>query len=235
VPPHTPALPRYTTPVRDTTKAIQVARPGRVPYAEGLRLQEEAHARVRAGGAESLLLLEHPPTITLGRSTQPEHLLLTREALAERGIEVHEVARGGSVTYHGPGQLVGYPILDLRGRGIGLHEYLRLLEEGLIHALDRLGLEAFQREGLTGVWTAGGKVAAIGVAVRAGVSLHGFCLNIAVGPEPYRLIQPCGLAEPVTDLRALGCQATWDEVVEAAEEGVLQHLARDARAPGTSG
>ncbi len=203
---------------------------GRLAWIEALARQEEAHAAVRAGGADRLLLVEHPPTVTIGRSAEPAHLLLSPERLAARGIALHEASRGGSVTYHGPGQLVGYPILDLRRRGLGLHRALRLLEEALIEALDELGVEAFAREGLTGVWTAEGKVAAIGIAVRRGITLHGFALNLAPEPGLFELIVPCGLAgERVTSVRELGVQTTRARAARAVARALEAALAAECR------
>lgn len=198
--------------------AIEVVRLGRVPWGEALAVQEAAHASVCAGGPERLLLVEHPPTVTLGRGTRPEDLVWTPEQLLERGYAVHEASRGGSTTYHGPGQLVGYPIVSVRGRRLGLHAYVRILEETLIDVLDAMGVEAFPREGLTGVWTTRGKIAAIGIAVRRGVSLHGFALNLDVGPASFAGIVPCGLAaEAVTSLAAHGVAVTWDDAASEVE------------------
>jgi lipoate-protein ligase B len=163
-------------------------------YREVLRLQRELCAR-RASGelAEDLLLLvEHEPVVTLGRGTRPGSLPLSPEELERRGIPVVEVERGGDVTYHGPGQLVGYPILDLREHRQDLHWYLRTLEDALCLALGRMGIEAGRTPGLTGVWTAGRKIASIGIHVKQWVTFHGFALNVTTDLSPFDLIVPCG-------------------------------------------
>lgn len=214
--------------------ALRLTRLGRLPWLEALERQEDALRRVREGGPDELLLTEHPPTVTLGRSSAPEHLRAPVEQLRARGIAVHEANRGGSVTWHGPGQLVGYPICDLRRLGVRPHAWLRLLEEALIDALDELGVEAFAREGLTGVWTTKGKLAAIGVAIRGGVSMHGFALNLALERGPEEWIVPCGLAEPVVDLRALGVAAAWDEVADACALSLQKALMAPRTSPASA-
>jgi len=172
---------------------------GRVPYAEGLELQAKAAEAVRtATGPEVLLLLEHPPVVTLGRSHRPEHLLEPAEALRARGVEVHAVARGGDATWHGPGQLVGYPIVDLAARERrDVHAYLRDLEALLLEALAELGVLGETRPGMTGVFAAGSapprKLASIGVGVRGWVTRHGFALNVAPDLAGFAAIVPCGL------------------------------------------
>jgi lipoate-protein ligase B len=140
-----------------------------------------------------LLLVEHPPVVTLGRGTRSSSLPLPPAELERRGIEVFEIERGGDVTFHGPGQLVGYPILDLRGLRADLHWYLRRLEDVLIDAVDRLGVPAGRMAGLTGVWTAGRKLASIGIHVKQWVTLHGFALNVTTDLGPFDLIVPCGI------------------------------------------
>jgi lipoate-protein ligase B len=181
------------------TRSLDVEWLGCVPYARALALQEARVADVRAGRAgDALLLLEHPPVVTLGRSSRRENLLQSREALAARGVELHEVARGGDATWHGPGQLVGYAILDLQARGrADVHRFLRDLESGLIDALEKLGLAAENRSGMTGVFVAGAepprKVASIGVGLRGWVSWHGFALNVDPDLTGFGAIVPCGL------------------------------------------
>lgn len=172
---------------------------GRRPYAEVLELQRDLRARRITGElAEDLVLLvEHPPVITLGRGTRPSSLPIAPAELERRGVEVFEVERGGDVTFHGPGQLVGYPILDLRGHRQDLHWYLRSLEDVLIQALGHLGIEANRNPGLTGVWTAGRKIASIGIHVKQWVTLHGFALNVTNDLDPFDLIVPCGIQQVV--------------------------------------
>ena len=179
---------------------------GRVPYAEALRLQDERVAARRAGTApDTLLLLEHPPVITLGRSADRANVLDGVEALARRGIEVHECGRGGDVTYHGPGQLVGYPIVQLAPERRDVHRYLRDLEQGLIDAVAELGVEAHRAPGLTGVWVGSEKLAAIGVRLSTGwITSHGFALNVAPDLSGFAAIVPCGLrGRGVTSLARL--------------------------------
>jgi len=174
---------------------------GRVPYGEALALQEACVRQRRAGAApDRLLLLEHPPVVTLGRSARPEHLLEDEAALAARGVELHRVARGGDVTWHGPGQLVGYPILDLAARGEpDVGRYLRRLEAVLVEALAALGVAAQTRPGWTGVFAAGGapgparKLASIGVGLRGWITCHGFALNVDPDLAGFASIVPCGL------------------------------------------
>jgi lipoate-protein ligase B len=172
---------------------------GRRPYAEVLELQRDLRRRRIEGelSEDVLLLVEHPPVITLGRGTRASSLPIAPAELERRGVEVFEVERGGDVTFHGPGQLVGYPILDLRGHRPDLHWSLRSLEDVLIQALGQLGIEAGRNPGLTGVWTAGRKIASIGIHVKQWVTLHGFALNVTTNLDPFDLIVPCGIRQVV--------------------------------------
>jgi lipoate-protein ligase B len=167
---------------------------GATPYADGLVIQEGL-ARARAEGATGdwLLFPDHPPVLTVGRNPSPGNLRVDPAALARGGVELHEVSRGGDVTWHGPGQLVGYLICDLTSRGRDLHRFLRDIEQSLIDALGRLGIAAGREVGRTGVWVEGDKIASIGVAVRRWVSYHGFALNVAPDLRFFDLIHPCGL------------------------------------------
>lgn len=175
--------------------AFYTLRPGRLPYEQAVALQERLlAARPRAGG-DFLLLLEHPPTVTRGRRARADEMLLAPPELAQRGISVYESNRGGAVSYHGPGQLIGYPIVDLEALGRDLHRYLRLLEELLIRLLASYGLCGERSPGRTGVWIKGEKIAAIGVAVRRWVSWHGFALNLTADLDGFAAIVPCGLKE----------------------------------------
>lgn len=162
-----------------------------IDYADALARQERRAAAVAAGEApECLWLLEHAPVYTIGRQ-RDQSSLRDRAALP---YAVFEIQRGGQATYHGPGQLVGYPILDLRVRGRDLHRHLRGIEQALIDSCAALGIEACRRQGFTGVWTAAGKLASIGVGIRKWVSLHGFALNVAPSSlPPFLAITPCGL------------------------------------------
>jgi lipoyl(octanoyl) transferase len=172
-----------------TGRILEVVQAGRVPYAEALEWQRSL-AQARIDGRlphDQLLLLEHPPVVTLGRNSHATHLL--RSA----GVDVFEVERGGDVTFHGPGQLVGYPILDLTGYKQDLHWYLRTLEQALIHALGTLGIAAHRNPGYTGVWTGGRKIASIGVHVKQWVTWHGFALNVTTDLAHFDRIVPCGI------------------------------------------
>jgi lipoate-protein ligase B len=168
---------------------------GRQPYAGVLALQREV-AKARIAGSvdeDVLLLVEHEPVVTLGRASKTAHLLASPEYLAERGVELFEVERGGDVTFHGPGQLVGYPILDLARHRKDLHWYLRQVEQFLIDALATYGLEAGRNPPYTGVWIADRKVASIGVHARDWVTWHGFALNVSTDLDYFDLIVPCGI------------------------------------------
>ena len=168
-------------------------------YGEALDIQRDLRRRRIAGELteDVLLLVEHPPVVTLGRGTRPASLPIGPAELGRRGLEVFEVERGGDVTLHGPGQLVGYPILDLRQHREDLHWYLRSLEDVLIQALGPLGIEADRNPGRTGVWTAGRKLASIGIHVKQWVTLHGFALNVTTDLDLFDLIVPCGIPQVV--------------------------------------
>ena len=187
-------------------RAFHVIYAGRIEYLAAWEWQREL-VRQRSSGAigDTLLLIEHPHTYTLGRSTKDGHLLITPEQLVEQGITLVESDRGGDITYHGPGQLVGYPILKLSQHGGDLLRYLRLLEETLIVALASYGVTAGRIAGLTGVWVGDAKIAAIGVKLSAsGVTQHGFALNVATDLRYFQQIIPCGIADKdVTSLKLL--------------------------------
>lgn len=180
-------------------RVVRVVDLGVMPYAEALEVQRGiAHDRVAGSGLDDVLLLvEHPPVITLGRSSKNgQHLTASRELLAARGVELFDVERGGDVTFHGPGQIVGYPILDLKRAPLrrDLHWYLRQLEAVLIDTLGRLGIAAERRDGLTGVWANGRKIASIGVHARDWVTWHGFALNVTTDLTFFDLMVPCGIS-----------------------------------------
>lgn len=160
---------------------------GVIGYPEALAMQDSLVREIADGGEEILLLLEHAPVYTIGAGGSLSNLL-------DPAVEAVRINRGGDVTYHGPGQLVGYPILDLSRRGRDLHRYLRFLEETLIRASAALNVTGFTVPGRTGVWTERGKLASIGVGVRRWVSMHGFALNVAADVSPFERINPCGMA-----------------------------------------
>jgi lipoate-protein ligase B len=187
---------------------------GRLPYGDAWALQRALLAARQADQiADTLLLLEHPPVITIGRAGHAANILIPRETLAARGFEVFEIERGGDVTYHGPGQLLGYPILNLRALDEDVVRFVRLLEATLIRVLETFGIEAARRRGYPGVWVGEAKIAAIGVAVKHKVTMHGFALNVDPDLGHFGLINPCGLGKPVTSMaRLLGRRVELAEV-----------------------
>ena len=186
---------------------------GRVRYGDALALQQEiASARKQGLGPDHLLLLEHPHVITMGRNGHAENLLASDEVKARSGIEYFPTDRGGDVTYHGPGQLVGYPIMDLREWKRDVGAYVRALEQTIIDTLAEYGIEAGRIPKLTGVWVDGRKIAAIGVHLSRWVTSHGFALNVSTDLTYFQYIVPCGLTLPVTSMAALGVRATPEEV-----------------------
>jgi lipoyl(octanoyl) transferase len=200
-------------------RALEIRRLGLVRYAEALALQRQLVEDRRAGRIEDVLLLvEHPHVLTLGVRGDGgrSHILVTPEVLDRRGVEVLETGRGGSVTYHGPGQIVGYPIVDLKPDRCDVHRYVRDLEEVLIRTVADYGIEATRVEGLTGVWAGPGgrqKLAAIGVRLSRWITSHGFALNVSTDLEYFDLIVPCGIADRgVTSLAELGCTAGREEI-----------------------
>jgi lipoyl(octanoyl) transferase len=201
----------------EEARRIRVRALGEVSYGESLKLQDELVERRRGGEIpDQLLLLEHPHVITRGSSTRHEHLLHPPDVLRARGVEVFDSGRGGDVTYHGPGQLVGYPILDLKPDRKDLHAYLRDLETVLIRTLATFGIDAGREEGLTGVWVPEGKVAAIGVRVSSGwITSHGFALNVNTDLSRFSSIVPCGIQDrSVTSMsRILERPVAVDDVV----------------------
>ena len=177
---------------------------GSVEYLPARAMQEELVERVHDGQSpNTLLLLEHPHVYTRGRLSRDDHLLTSSDALDALGVPVYETDRGGQITYHGPGQLVGYPIINLRKSGLGPLQYVRTLEQAIIDTLADFNIPAHTERGLTGVWTEGGKIAAIGVKISRGVAFHGFALNVNTDLSWYRHIIPCGIADrPVTSMAA---------------------------------
>ena len=186
---------------------------GRVDYASALALQQTlASDRKQGLIPDQLLLLEHPHVITLGRNGHLENLLASDDILARAGIAFHPTDRGGDVTYHGPGQLVGYPILDLRDWKRDVGAYVRAVEETIIATLADYDIAAGRIPKLTGVWVDGRKIAAIGVHLSRWVTSHGFALNVSTDLSYFQYIVPCGLTRPVTSMAALGVRASLDEV-----------------------
>jgi lipoate-protein ligase B len=177
-----------------TARELWVENLGRRNYGEVLELQREmAKERIAGTRPDTLLLVEHEPVVTLGRSSKGAHLLADNRLLASRGVELFEIERGGDVTFHGPGQLVGYPIVDLTQHKQDLHWYLRQLEQVLIDSLGEFGLQGSRVEKYTGVWVADRKIASIGVHARSWVTWHGFALNVSTDLSYFDLIVPCGI------------------------------------------
>jgi lipoate-protein ligase B len=201
---------------------------GLVPYADALALQRTLHAQRVAGAIpDTLLLLEHPPVITLGKAFHPEHLRYAREFYAQQGIELHPTDRGGDVTCHNPGQLVGYPIFDVAQHGRDLHKFLRDIEQAIIDALRAFGVEAHREAGYTGVWVGDAKIAAIGIKVTKWVSMHGFALNVNNDLRLFQTIVPCGIADrPVTSLQQVLGRAVRMERVKHAVARAFEQVFR---------
>jgi lipoyl(octanoyl) transferase len=189
---------------------------GRLRYADAFELQRTfVEHRKRGEVPDQLLIVEHPHVITMGRNGREENMLASPDVLERAGVEFHETNRGGDVTYHGPGQIVGYPIFDLREWKRDVLAYVRALEQVIIEAIGEFGMTAGRMESCTGVWVGGAKVAAIGVHISRWVTSHGFALNVSTDLDYFRLIVPCGLTKPVTSLEAIGCRASRDDVVAA--------------------
>lgn len=188
-----------------TGRTLQVRDLGRIAYSDAMRLQDDlVERRIADDIPDTLLLLEHAPVVTLGRRASLEDVYLSEEALTRRGIGLERTTRGGLVTYHGPGQVVGYPIVKLRARGLTVPCYVRALELAVVSTLEAYGVTAHIDDGHVGVWTPSGKIAAIGVAQRHGVSLHGFAVNLQPDLTHFALINPCGIAElGVTSVEAI--------------------------------
>jgi len=197
-------------------RPLVIHRLGRVRYAEGLEIQARLVAERQAGLIpDTLLLLEHDPVFTLGRNARAENVRFPVDALRERGFDVFEAGRGGDVTYHGPGQVVGYPIIDLSPDRRDVHRYVRDLEQVMIGACGDYGIEAARIPGLTGCWVGDEKIGAIGVRIARWVTSHGFAFNVANDLSPFGLIVPCGIPDRgVTSLaRLLGREPSLDEVM----------------------
>jgi len=222
----------------DGPRELWVERLGLVPYGRALEMQREIARQRIAGTLEQdvLLLLEHPPVITMGRSAKEQNVLASAALLEARGVERFEVERGGDVTFHGPGQLVGYPIIDLKRHKRDLHWYLRQVEEALIVALGALGIPAERSAGYTGVWTKGRKIASIGVHARDWVTWHGFALNVSTDLSYFDLMVPCGIqAVTMTSIeRELGAAITIAQVSDLVESAFASVFSLESRTVHTS-
>ncbi len=208
------------------TRELWVVSAGTLPYGEALALQREI-AAARIEGTiphDVLLLVEHPPVVTRGRTVKSQHMLCTPAFLAARGVEFHEVERGGDVTFHGPGQLVGYPIIDLKPDRCDVHAYVRDLEEVMIRVAAAFGVEASRIPGLTGAWVGNEKLAAIGVRIARWVTSHGFAFNVNTELDHFHFIVPCGITgKGVTSLqKLLGRPVAMAEVEDSAVDAFTQ-------------
>jgi lipoyl(octanoyl) transferase len=211
--------------------AAELMIPGRLDYAAALALQHAMVAQRKAGTIpDQLILLEHPHTITQGRNGHVQNLLASEEILTRAGIAFHLTDRGGDITYHGPGQIVGYPILDLRGWKRDVVAYVRAIEQMLIDTLADFGIRAGRVPNLTGVWVDDRKIAAIGVHISRWVTSHGFALNVNTDLRYFQYIVPCGLTKPVTSMAQLGCAASWEEVAACLAAHFGRVFERDIRA-----
>jgi lipoyl(octanoyl) transferase len=212
-------------------KSIEIRRLGCVPYADALELQRLLVDDRRSGQTgDLLLLLEHPHVITFGarRNGSQLHILASPDALSALGVEISDTGRGGDVTYHGPGQIVGYPIIELEAGRRDVHRYVRDLEEVLIRVAADFGIEAGRVPGLTGVWVGREKLAAIGVRISRWITSHGFALNVATDLDYFNLIVPCGIADRgVTSLARLGVNASMTEVQDRVAVRFCEVFARN--------
>jgi lipoyl(octanoyl) transferase len=194
-----------TAQARQPTRVCEARWLGLVQYDDGLRMQERAVDRLRsAEGPEQLLLLEHPHVFTLGRGADSANILADQQQLQSNSVEVHETGRGGDVTYHGPGQLVGYPIINLKPDRCDVHRYVRDIEEVLIRTIAEFGVTGTRIAGLTGVWVGNEKIGAIGVRIARWITSHGFALNVNTDLSYFKMIVPCGITDKgVTSLSRL--------------------------------
>jgi len=195
---------------------------GKADYGDVLTLQRALHARRYAGKLGDLLLsVEHNPVFTLGRSGSRDHILVPTDVLEGQGISIYEIERGGDITYHGPGQLVVYPILDLREYGKNIHRFVWWLEEAMIRALSDWAISSARKEGFPGVWVGERKIASVGVYVKNWVTYHGLALNVSVNQEHFRMIRPCGLSVDTVSINDV-CDSKVD--VATAGMKVILHL-----------
>jgi lipoyl(octanoyl) transferase len=206
-------------------RKLVVRRLGVVGYAEGLELQKTLVAQRAAGDVDdTLLLLQHPHVLTLGvkAGESRSHVLASPDRLAELGVEVHETGRGGDVTYHGPGQIVGYPILDLKPDRCDVHQYVRDLEEVMIRVTAEYGFKAGRIQGLTGAWVAAEKIGAIGVRIQRWITSHGFAFNVTTDLDFFRLIVPCGISD--RGVTSLGKLTGRDIPTREVEDHFVRHF-----------
>lgn len=209
---------------------MKVQELGRVNYADALQVQLKVHQEVREGGEDRLLLVEHPHVYTFGKSADKNNLLVNPDFLNSIGAEVHDTDRGGDITYHGPGQLVGYPIIDLKRHDLGVRRYVELLEQALIDTLEGYGIIAYQIPGLVGIWVGEKnevkrKIGAIGIRVKQGISMHGFALNVNTDLNYFNHIVPCGITDKsVTSIQVETGADHWEDFKRAFIERFTAHF-----------
>ena len=208
-------------------RVLEVRDLGLISYDSALAIQQNLVEKRKQGLIpDQLLFVEHPHVITLGRNGQLNNLLANQDVLSRAGIAFHHTDRGGDITYHGPGQIVGYPIFDLREWKRDVVAYVRALEQAIIDALDEFDIRGERISGCTGVWVNGKKVAAIGVHISRWVTSHGFALNHATDLSYFQYIIPCGITKPVTSIQELGVDATRQEVISAVTRAVSLRFER---------
>jgi lipoyl(octanoyl) transferase len=213
-------------------RACELRDLGRLSYPEAFAIQQDlVEQRKRQLIPDQLLIVEHPHVITQGRNGHAENLLASEEILARAGIALHQTDRGGDITYHGPGQIVGYPIFDLREWKRDVVAYVRMVEQVIIDSLVEFGIDARRLEGCTGVWVNGKKVAAIGIHISRWVTSHGFALNHTTDLSYFQYIVPCGLTKPVTSMRELGSTAGRAEVTAALARNFAKHFHFEMQVP----
>ncbi len=202
-------------------RPLEIHNLGRVAFRQAFAMQQEFVGKRKAGLIpDQFLFVEHPHTVTMGRNAHEENVLASPEILEKTGIAYEHTDRGGDVTYHGPGQIIGYPIVDLRDWKRDVVAYVRAIEEVLIRTLHDFGIEGERVKGCTGVWVSGKKIAAIGIHISRWVTSHGFALNYDTDLKYFEYIVPCGLTKPVTSMQNLGCKASRQEV----EQALLKHF-----------
>jgi lipoyl(octanoyl) transferase len=205
---------------------------GILSYSDALAIQKDlVEQRKQQLIPDQLLMVEHPHVITLGRNGHAENLLASEEVLRRAGIAFHPTDRGGDITYHGPGQIVGYPIFDLREWKRDVIAYVRAIEQVIMDALAEFGIEAGRLEGCTGVWVTGKKVAAIGIHISRWVTSHGFALNHTTDLTYFQYIVPCGITKPVTSMRELGSMASREEVTAALARNFAKKFQFEMQVP----
>ncbi len=217
-------------------RPLQIVDLGRMRYSGAHQIQMQLVEQRKLGeGVDTLLFVEHPHVITIGRNGKEQNLLASADVMARTGIEFHETDRGGDVTYHGPGQLVGYPVLDLREWKRDVHAYFQGVEQALIDALGVLGVSArrIPERGLEGVWVGDSKIAALGIHISRWITSHGFALNVDTDLTYFQYIVPCGLHRPVCSLRSVGSQVTRAQCMSAVTDSFAAtfdyHLFAEAR------